>query len=222
MHLTWHPPVNTGGSPLKQYELIRDPSFATSVMIPVKLQEESYSYIDSSLNANQQYTYKVQVQNEVGLWSNPSDLVSATPLSPQPTPSIPPDPPEWIYDGAGPLTPGAGTIKGQWTSPKIHGSYPIKQFVMQVSKSEDFMSVVKSDTILTSISHNSTYTDTITGLEGPVKYYVRVKAESLDTHNNELLDSSWSTVWGIATSQLAHLRRYTGVASINGKQKYTP
>lgn len=199
-YLSWGPPDDTGGFPLTQYQLRRTGGTGPAVeylTIHPSEQRSPRAYYDSPLDSVP-YTYEVCVQNSKSLWSPWATLPGTiTPLPAPPPKPKPPDPPVWY--GTLPVTGGAGTLRGQWTSPANPGSYPITQFTMQVSKSGDDWSAATSD-ILSASSFEYPYSDTIDGLTGVTKYYARVKAQSLDTQTGELLDSSWNEVKSATTS----------------------
>lgn len=199
-YLSWDPPDDTGGFPLKHYQLRRtEGGNVANKTFEIKSSEQSspWAYYDSPLDSTLAYTYEVRVQNSgTSTWSPWAGLPAITPLPTPVTPS-PPDPPVWY--GTNPVTAGAGTLRGQWTSPADPGSYPVTQFTMQVSTSKDDWSAAKS-TILLASTLEYPYSDTIDGLTGETLYYARVKAQSRDTQTGVFLDSAWTPVQSATTS----------------------
>src|SRR5204862_1584568 len=114
--LTWDPPSDDGGAPIRLYTIYRgNSSGGESFLITVPLVT---TYIDLTVSNGVTYYYQVSATNAVG--EGPlSNEASATPNPPATVPGAP--------QGLG-ATAGDATIALVWSPPGSDGGSPIKKY----------------------------------------------------------------------------------------------
>ncbi len=149
--LTWNPPGNTGGSPIKGYDIYRG---------SVTGQEMFYStvtgttFTDPSLTNGRTYYYYITAVNNVG--EGPRSVeVSATPVT---TPNAP---------SALIANAGSAQVTLNWTAPAVNGGSTVTYYRV-------YRSTSKGEEVFLSNSFSTSYIDN--DLTDNVTYYYEVSA----------------------------------------------
>jgi len=155
VELTWHAPVDDGGSPITNYRIHRGTTAGNETFIAEVA--DVLSYTDTGLTNGQIYYYEVSAKNAAGEGLNSTE-VSATPAT---TPSEP------LSIVA---TAGNGQVTITWTAPASDGGSPITKYTIYKGTTSG------GETLLITLGNVLTYTDT--GVMNGQTYYYRVTASN--------------------------------------------
>lgn len=142
--LSWSAPTHDGGSPILGYNIYRGSGPPLAYLTNVSA--STLSYNDTQVLNGLTYHYHVTAVNSAGL-GEPSDTVSATPLSPP----VPPGVPTGLH-----VVEGEGQLTLNWTAPSHSGSSSITGYRLYRGTTSGSLELLTNITSTTYIDHNVT------------------------------------------------------------------
>jgi len=185
VNLVWDPPLDNGGSNIKEYKIYRGPSSGEESYFD-SVDESITSYNDNDLTNGQTYYYKISAVNDDGEGEKSSE-VSATPLA------VPTTPQNFQ------ATETEDHVKLRWDPPRDEGGSNITKYIIYRGTSPKSLEVY---TTVTSLSYTDKYVN-----DGQI-YCYRISAvnsvgegaksnEASATPDKVFLTSDWGLVLAI-------------------------